>query len=148
MQIALNSLIRKFRTARRLPLRVLGLALATLEIMLAVRVALWLVPFRRIRRVVESRGPMRSIEGRVTARQIAWMVQVASRYIPRSTCLTQALTAQLLLNAAGIQNQLRIGVARGDQFESHAWIECEGRVLVGGAEQSARYTTILTLQRP
>jgi hypothetical protein len=144
----MGSLIQKLRRAHRLPAPALALALATLGLMVAARCALWLVPFRSIRQVVESRHPASMLKGWVTSRQVAWMVRVASRYVPRATCLTQALTAQILLNWAGIENILHIGVAKDEEFESHAWIECEGRVLVGGAAQSARYKTILTLQRP
>jgi hypothetical protein len=113
-----------------------------------VRTALWLVPFRIWKRTVT--------EGRISRlrflghsdEQVAWAVSLASRYIPRASCLTQALTAQILLNWSGHENQLHIGVAREFGFKAHAWIECAGRVLVGGALESAGYSPILTFEGP
>jgi hypothetical protein len=77
---------------------------------------------------------------------VVWAVTLASRYIPRATCLTQAFTAQILLNRAGLENRLCVGVARVPSFGAHAWVERAGTVLVGGAEQCANYTTIFTLE--
>lgn len=122
------------------------LAGLTLVLTVAARLALWLVPFRVIRRAVESVAPVSFLQGKVTARNVAWLVHAASRNVFRATCLTQALTAQVLLNGAGLKNQVHIGVVMGEGFESHAWVECEGRVLIGGAEQSARYSKLLTLE--
>jgi hypothetical protein len=142
----MGSLLQKVRTARRMPFHILGLAAVTVGITGLVRCALWLVPFRTICRSVEARGPHAVLRGRVTATQVAWMVRAASRGIPRATCLTQALTAQILLNWAGLENRICIGVAKGEDFEAHAWVECENRVVLGGAVQSARYAKILTLE--
>jgi len=123
----------------------IGLVLLTLGLTALARLALWTLPFRTIRAVIDSIPPLPAFRGKIDPRQIAWLVTVASRYVFRATCLTQALTARVLLNAAAIPNQLHIGVARDKTFESHAWIECEGRILVGGAQQSARFAKILTL---
>lgn len=113
--------------------------------MATVRVALWVIPFPKLKRAMETdRFPHLRLP-EFSEEQIAWAVRLSSRYIPGASCLTQALTAQILLNRAGLGSQLHIGVAKGDAFESHAWIECGGRVLVGGAGQSARYVRILTL---
>jgi hypothetical protein len=142
----MGSLLQKVRTARRMPLHVVGLAAVTVGITAVVRCALWLVPFRAICGFVEARVPHPVLRGRITARQVTWMVTAASRCIPRATCLTQALTAQILLNWAGLENRICIGVAKGEDFEAHAWVECENRVVLGGAAQSARYAKILTLE--
>jgi hypothetical protein len=58
------------------------------------------------------------------------------------------VTAQMLLNWAGIDNKLHIGVRRDEKFEAHAWVECGGRIVVGGTEEVASYVAILTLDRP
>ena len=56
-------------------------------------------------------------------------------------CLVKALTTQLLLNRFGYPHQLRIGVAKGatSGIEAHAWIECEGKVLMGAAYDLNRF---------
>jgi hypothetical protein len=75
-------------------------------------------------------------------------VRLASRYVPRATCLTQALTAQMLLGWAGLNSRLHIGVRLDGKFEAHAWVEGPGRIVVGGREGVASYVPILTLDRP
>lgn len=61
---------------------------------------------------------------------------MAARYVPRATCLTQALALQAMLGRAGTPSELRIGVARGKETEvdAHAWLECEGRVVIGDGQ--------------
>ena len=74
-----------------------------------------------------------------------WAVQVASRYVPRATCLTQALTAQALLGFGGIPTSVRIGVAKeAGGFEAHAWVESGGKILMGGTESAQKYTQMLS----
>jgi hypothetical protein len=75
--------------------------------------------------------------------RIVWAVIVASQYIPRATCLAQALAAQILLARECYQSNLRIGVAKGDkdQLEAHAWLESDGKVLIGGSGIN-RYTVL------
>jgi len=77
-------------------------------------------------------GKFRSRSGPAPER-IAWCISVASRYIPGATCLTQALTAQIFLVRRGYDSVLRIGVARdrNGNFMAHAWVEHEGRVVIG-----------------
>jgi hypothetical protein len=141
----MSLLIKKLQTACRLAPVERRLILSTFPLMLAVRLALWILPFRHMQRVVESSITLGPSERQATAHMIAIAVRLASRYIPRATCLTQALTAQILLNRAGIENEIRIGVAKEQKFEAHAWVECGGNVLIGGAEQSARYAPLFTI---
>jgi len=116
--------------------------------MAAVRTALWTLPFLWIKRVVEGCRPARFVQGRLTELEVAWAVRLASRYVPRATCLTQALTAQMLLSWAGIEGTLHIGVRMDPDFAAHAWVECGGRILVGGTVESARYEPMLTVGGP
>jgi hypothetical protein len=41
---------------------------------------------------------------------------------------------------------VRIGVAKGEggKLEAHAWVECEGNVIIGGYELE-RYTSLVAL---
>ena len=59
-------------------------------------------------------------------------METTARSIPKASCLTQALAAQVMLERAGEHPELKIGVAtdRGE-FEAHAWLELHGRPLVG-----------------
>ena len=80
--------------------------------------------------------------------RIAWAVIVASRYVPAATCLSQALAARILLEQHGYPARLCIGVARGErgQLEAHAWVESQGRVIVGNSQDLSRYTPLPSLE--
>ena len=83
---------------------------------------------------------------RLSVERIGWAVALVSRWVPKATCLTQAFAAQILLTRQGYPASLRIGVAKGEggQFEAHAWVETQGRVVLGGP-QLARFTPLPTL---
>jgi hypothetical protein len=138
--------LRKLRSAVQLSGADLVLALLTIVLTASVRTALWTVHFRRLKQTVDACHPSKIFMGRYTDIQIGRAVRLASHYVPRATCLTQALTAQMLLNWAGIEAKTLIGVRRNEKFEAHAWVECGGRVLVGGAAESATYSPMLTLE--
>jgi hypothetical protein len=95
------------------------------------RVALWTLPFAHVQVLVERLGARRRSVG-VAPGRVAWTVETTARSIPQATCLTQALAAQVMLSRAGEEPSLHIGVAtdRG-AFEAHAWLELNGRPLVG-----------------
>jgi hypothetical protein len=139
--------VRKLRTVARLTPSEKRQALVTILLMASVRLALWTVPFRVLKRISDPDGLSSRLRLPVFSQdQVAWAIRLASRYVPGASCLTQALTARILLNASGHPNNLHIGVARETGFEAHAWIELEGRILIGGAEKSARFAKILTLE--
>lgn len=73
---------------------------------------------------------------RVSAERIAWAVATAARYVPGATCLVQALVARDQLHSQGYSARICLGVDPGGKlgFRAHAWVEGEGRVLLGGAE--------------
>jgi hypothetical protein len=107
-----------------------------------------MLPFQFLQRLVAymvqggarlQQAPQTSIDS------IAWAVTVASRYVPAATCLTQALAVQGLLAGRGHPACLCIGLARSaaGRFQAHAWVECAGRVVIGGAEAPIRFTPLL-----
>lgn len=85
----------------------------------------------------------------VTVERVVWAVTVAARYLPLSlACLPQALAAHVLLGRRGHPSEIRFGVAKdpAGSLEAHAWVECEGRVVIGGAGLE-RYTPLMDPQR-
>ena len=126
------------RSFFRLTLREYYVALIALPLVVAVRFALWMLPSHVIVRVVSRVASMRDrelVHRQVSASTIVWAVEAMSRRIPRATCLTQALAAKLLLRVFGLSSQLCLGVARtaDGALRAHAWIEREGRPILGGA---------------
>lgn len=68
--------------------------------------------------------------------RVAWAIGAAGRRLPGGqNCLVQAVAGRLLLAQYGYTAELRIGVARGAEgkFQAHAWVECGGRAVIGGA---------------
>ncbi len=103
------------------------LVLALGEVVFA-RIALTCLPFPRVR----SRNVTPSLLCRHSPERIGWAIQIASRFVPRATCLTQALAAERLLARHGYECELRVGVAkRDDRLNAHAWIERDGEILLG-----------------
>jgi hypothetical protein len=53
-----------------------------------------------------------------------------------ATCLARALVVEALLRRHGYAVQMRIGVRRPEShsFAAHAWLEYEGKIVVGGPE--------------
>ena len=79
--------------------------------------------------------------------QLARIVGIASRYVPKTTCLAQALTLQHLLRQSGRKTSLHIGVNRGTggRLDAHAWVESRGKVITGGPNPGD-FTSLLTLE--
>jgi hypothetical protein len=142
------TLLRKYRGLAAADRRLLVTSALLLG---AVRLGLWLLPFLTVRRLLASMTgaitPWHDTEQTSIAR-IGWTVTEVSQYIPMATCLTQALATQVLLGWQGHAARLRIGVARSDvgQFQAHAWVECQGRVVIGGADAPVRFTPLPPLE--
>jgi hypothetical protein len=112
-----------------------------------VRCGLWCLPYEKLRRVIFAR--QRATRGLAGCSwevdNIIRSVKLMSRYVPAATCLTKALVTLKLLEEAGQPGHLRIGVARSElgKLEAHAWVEREGRVILGGNHaELSRYTVL------
>src|SRR5690606_14437510 len=108
---------------------------------------LWTLRARTTLRIVNGLVERRLRRGQseeVAVERIGWAVGKAAHHVPNATCLTQALAAQLLLARYRHESRLCIGVARDGErgFEAHAWIEAEGRVVVGGGRRLERYSRL------
>ena len=142
--------LRRFLRLTTLKRRLFVQAFLLLEF---VRLGLWILPFRTLRCLLSrvSKGPTKPRStGRPSPEEIAWIVEVASRHSPRAkTCLTQALAAQILLTRHGYPALVHLGVLRGKQkqFQAHAWVESEGRIVIGGGRELERYAHLGILKQ-
>jgi Transglutaminase-like superfamily len=118
----------------------------TFLLLAAIRLGLWLLPFQTLLQNLEKLGRVTPASS-LSVRQIVWMVNVSSRYMPGVKCLARALTARVLLNWYGYASELRIGVAKGEQgeLEAHAWVEYQGKVIIGGLSTLSRYVPLPSL---
>lgn len=116
--------------------------------MLWVRIQLWLQPIGRIFAAIQRRR-MGHNSSTISAPQFVQAVEWASGWIPRATCLVQAITLYRLLRQRGLPGRLCLGVDLGpdDVFYSHAWVEHDGEVILGN-EEIPRYRVIHDIHHP
>jgi Transglutaminase-like superfamily len=121
----------------------------------ATALGLRIVGFRRIRQIAaRQHSAFTGLNGGRTGRRpsrewVIWAVKAACRRLPGcNNCLVHALAAQYLLAHFGYRAELKIG-ARHDsrtQFAAHAWLEDQGRVLIGDFELD-RYATMVAARQ-
>lgn len=134
--------MRRIRSLLRLPWADRLLLAEALLVVVPVRVGLWLLPFRWWRPLLNEVSAQAGGATSIAPERVAWAVRAAARRVPAASCLTQALTTRLMLGRRGRHARVRIGIAHGraGQFEAHAWVESEGRTIIGGTDASlARY---------
>lgn len=141
----MSKLIRKFLD---LPPAKRELLIKALLLEGAVRTGLWLLPFPHLQKLVLrlAEKPADDRANIVSADDLAWAISTASRFVPKATCLTQAMAAKILFGTYGYESLLKIGVARGEdgRMRAHAWLEIQGRAVVGGPE--CEYTPLLSME--
>lgn len=114
------------------------LLVSALFYLVAARVGMWLFRFgelfKRLPAMAVARDQLCG-SNPLRPEQIAWAIRVASRYLPGAgNCLVQAFATQAMLARQGRPACIRIGVAKdeGGQLKAHAWVECEGKIIIGG----------------
>lgn len=123
------------------------LLLQSLSLMFLIRISLWIFPFGWLRwclaRFDSSRGDHKEADWQVI-NEVIRAIRTSSRLVPRATCLTQALATRTLLRLRAQDSQLRIGVDKDaeDFLTAHAWIEIDGRIIVGKVPRQERYTVM------
>ena len=136
----------------QLPRHERALAIRAALAVAAVKCGLITIGFAGVRRIT-ARAPLdnphnqwcltmaprrvRALIMKPSSDRVAWAVQAASLRIPGSAnCLVRALACEYLLGRYGYASELKIGASRSEagEFAAHAWLESEGRVLVGNFE--------------
>jgi hypothetical protein len=68
----------------------------------------------------------------LSSEEICRAVEVTARFIPGATCLVKAQVVCAMLNRLGYAAEIKIGVLKkSSNLEAHAWVECEGLVVMG-----------------
>jgi len=80
--------------------------------------------------------------------KIIWSITTASSYMPKVKCLARALAAKALLSQQGYPAIIKIGVAKDQQqaFIAHAWVECKGRIVIGGIGNSVSKYKVMPIE--
>ena len=116
--------------------------------LVAARTGLACLPYGSIARLV-ARIPVRHrTRDETSPERCARAVRRASRLVPGSGCLPQAIASQCLLRRDGWTSQIVFGVAQDKDggLEAHAWLWNDGRIVVGG-EPADRYTPLAAAPR-
>lgn len=107
-----------------------------------------LVPFRFIRKSLTKRLSSEDSERPVNWTEIHKIVRSVnffSRFHPFASCLSKSVAALLLIQHSGEHAVLKIGVAKEDQnFLAHAWLETNGRIVIGELPPKSKYTVLDT----
>jgi hypothetical protein len=128
-------------------LRTLGAADRSLVIeaamsLVCVSLGLRLLPFPILRTCLDrrSRGIGHSID------RITWSVKAAGRRLPGTTCLAEALVVHSMLRRYGHAAELRLGVRDAtfgkSPLDAHAWVECNGTVVIGTVDKLSDYAVL------
>jgi len=102
--------------------------------LLVIRISLWALPLQRLIKPLPDCGGAATSDYELSAKQTAWAIETASRHLPGvGNCLVQALACRTMLTRRGCPARLRLGVGRDKEgrFRAHAWVESEGRIVIG-----------------
>jgi len=107
-----------------------------------VKIGLRTVRYSRLTYVLDCAPAAR--RARVSVASITRAAGAAARRIGVATCLGQALVVHTMLRRHGHAAVLRIGVRRDGaaSFEAHAWVECNGTVVIGELPEMAAYAVL------
>ena len=142
----------RLRKAGRLPAREWLLLVEAGGWFAAVDLGLRLVAVKRLIAFLQGRGRStnpaeRSAKGGagLSPHRVAYLVERVARAYPFApTCLKKALVLYALLKRRGVDVKLIIGATKTDRkLDAHAWLEHQGRVLIGGPAE--RYEPLCTL---
>jgi hypothetical protein len=143
-----TSLRRRLRQWVSLPVSERCLLLEAVFWLAWARLALRLVPFRRLApRLGQPQAesphslPPEAVQ---QARLIARLVGIAGRHLPWTcTCLVQALAGMQMLRRRGQSCTLYLGAAKdqAQQFCAHAWLR-SGEVLVTGGREHQDFVVV------
>lgn len=122
----------------------------------AIEIGLSCVPIQNLLRLIQGQAKLRTSTReqeerrkpqRPTPERVAYCVGLAARmHVLDSTCLKKAVVLYALLTRQGFDPQLLIGAAKATkgQLDAHAWLECQGKVLMGDPSPG-HYATLCSL---
>lgn len=139
---------RRSQIARflRLPSSERTFLLEAMVLLIGARIALWAFSLERAEKTLSRVAAISPAAS--TVEQITRAIKVASCHVPKATCLPQALAGHALFKRSGLPSTLRIGVATNaaGRLEAHAWLESDGRAVIGGFPGLARYSPLVPAQ--
>ncbi|MEO1671802.1 MAG: lasso peptide biosynthesis B2 protein [Cyanobacteria bacterium J06631_2] len=117
-------------------------------LLIFIRLGLKFVSLKTLRQQLAKVSLFSAPDKPLSVYKIIWSITTASSYMPQVKCLARGLAAQTLLQQQGYTPILRIGVTKGanQMFAAHAWVECKGKVVMGGIGNSIRKYRVMPIQ--
>jgi hypothetical protein len=110
--------------------------IAEAAVLLALaRICVLTVPFRILVKWLD-RVPDAPASDPVLVARVGRSVAAAARNVPwNAVCLPQAIAAKAMLARRGQGSAFHLGatIEDGGKFSAHAWLECDGRIVIGAA---------------
>ena len=106
-----------------------------------IRIMLWMFHFSTVQNRVQkiACNYNSTPKNTITMNRLRIIIVAASRYVPRATCLVQALAGYILFSKYGYNTSIKIGVlTENGEFEAHAWLEYDEKVVLGESEKNFR----------
>lgn len=144
--------MRRFQTFLRLPWPDQLLLIQSMIVLIMVVLGLRVFPWSTLQRLLlkpDIRRAKYTSESRPSAMQIARTIRTASRFIPKASCLPQALAAQMMLTRRAYPAELQIGVARNEvgQLAAHAWVTSTNGIVIGNIPERDRFVRLSPIER-
>lgn len=132
----------------KLPYRDKVLALKSLYWVFMVRIMVWMFSFPVVKSKVQKKASHYDpdVKHPVARAKLRIMIMQSARFVPRATCLIQALAGYIMFSKYGYNTSIKIGVlAENGEFEAHAWLEQDEKVVLGESEKE--FKTILNIDQ-
>ena len=135
----------------KLPFRKKILLVEAFLLAAAIRLSLWLVPFKVFKKyfakIIAGEETTFSETDWKRINEIVSAVENVSGLIPAASCLTQALAVILLIKFSGHHSELKIGVVKDEkaEFKAHAWVEINRRIIIGKLPSHEKFTVLDSL---
>lgn len=127
----MSELSRRLARLARLPTSDKREIFATFLTIVFVRLSLSCIGYNKLRKMIPPANRRAPAD---LSQDLGRRVILLARFIPGASCLTQAVTAQLMLARLGYQSDMRVGVRQDENghIHAHAWLLTEGKVILGG----------------
>jgi hypothetical protein len=136
---------------RRLPAEQRALLVQSTLWVACMSVAVQVMTTERLRRAAArlAKSHRAGSPSRPSAQRVGWAVAAAGRRIPGARCLPRALAAQIILGRLGYEPTVHYGVRHDPpgSLRAHAWVSCDGEIVVGG-EEASRFQTLKGSNHP
>lgn len=122
-------------------------------LLLIIRIGLSLCTFQKVRRLLLCVPPASHNahqNRRETLSRFVWAAQiVGKKLLGHNRCLPEALAIHMLYQRYAMPADLRIGVTKrpDGQLVAHAWVESEGKVVIGGDQSPVQFTPLPIIDR-